>query len=69
LTQGREARSEQTLAAAVLALVLAQMAVGRLQWENELPWGLVLLHVVLATAVWVGVVALAARLFLRPARP
>jgi cytochrome c oxidase assembly protein subunit 15 len=69
LTQGREARSEQTLAAAVLALVLAQMAVGRLQWENELPWGLVLLHVVLATAVWVGVVALGARLFLRPARP
>jgi hypothetical protein len=43
--------------------------VGGLQWENELPWGLVLLHVMLATAIWVGAVALAARLFLRPARP
>ena len=69
VVQGREARSEQTLAAAVLTLVLAQMVVGRVQWENELPWGLVLLHVTLATAIWVGVVALAARLFLRPARP
>jgi heme a synthase len=69
VVQGREARSEQTLAAAVLTLVLAQMVVGRVQWENELPWGLVLLHVTLATAIWIGVVALAARLFLRPARP
>ena len=69
LAQGREARAEQVLAAAVLVLVLAQMAVGRVQWENELPWPLVLVHVALATAVWVGVVALAARLFLRPAQP
>jgi heme a synthase len=69
LAQGREARGDQMLAAAVLALLLTQMAVGGLQWENELPWGLVLLHVMLATAIWVGAVALAARLFLRPARP
>ncbi len=69
VAQGREARGEQALAALVVALVLAQMAVGGLQWKNELPWGLVLLHVTLATAIWVGVVALAARLFLRPARP
>jgi cytochrome c oxidase assembly protein subunit 15 len=69
LAQGRDTRSEHVLAAAVLTLVLAQMAVGGLQWENELPWGLVLVHVVLATAIWTGVVALAARLFLQPARP
>jgi hypothetical protein len=29
----------------------------------------VLVHVMLATAVWAGIVALAARLFLRRARP
>jgi cytochrome c oxidase assembly protein subunit 15 len=69
VAQGRETRGEQMLAAAVLVLVLAQMAVGRVQWENELPWGLVLLHVTLATAIWVGIVVVAARLFLRPARP
>ena len=69
VVQGRETRGEQALATAVLALVLAQMVVGRVQWENELPWGLVLLHVTIATAIWVAIVALAARLFLRPARP
>ena len=69
VAQRREARPELALAAAVLVLVLAQMAVGRVQWETELPWPLVLVHVTLATAIWVGVVALAARLFLRPAQP
>jgi hypothetical protein len=38
------------------------MIVGEIQWRTELPWGVVLLHVALGTAVWVGVVALAARL-------
>jgi cytochrome c oxidase assembly protein subunit 15 len=65
----RSARFEFTLAVAVLVLLLAQMAVGELQWRNRLPWGLVLVHVMLATALWAGIVALAARLFLRPARP
>jgi heme a synthase len=65
----RRARFEFALAAAVLVLLLAQMAVGELQWRNRLPWGLVLVHVMLATAVWAGIVALATRLFLRPARP
>ena len=40
------------------------MAVGEIQWREGLPWGLVLVHVTLATAVWVGVVALAVRLVL-----
>ena len=47
------------------ALLLAQMAVGEVQWREALPWWLVLVHVTLATAVWVGVVALATRIVLR----
>ena len=49
----------------VLALLLAQMAVGEIQWRTQLPWGVVLVHVALATAVWAAIVALAA-LLLRP---
>lgn len=52
---------------AVLALLIAQMAVGEIQWRTELPWEVVLVHVVLAGAVWGGTVALAA-LFFRPPR-
>ena len=36
----------------LLGVVLAQMAVGETQWRTELPWGLVLVHVALAAAVW-----------------
>jgi cytochrome c oxidase assembly protein subunit 15 len=52
---------------AVLALLLLQMGIGELQWRTKLPWELVLVHVVLAAAVWAGTVALAA-LFYRPPR-
>jgi heme a synthase len=55
------------LAAAVLALLLVQMGVGELQWRTHLPWGVVLVHVVLAATVWAGTVALAT-LFVRPVR-
>ena len=55
-------RAELALAAAVLGLLLVQMAIGEIQWRQHLPWGLVLVHVALGTAVWAGVVALAARL-------
>ena len=61
----REARGDLLAAGAVLGLLLAQMVVGDVQWREHLPWPLVLVHVTLATAVWVGVVALAARLLLR----
>jgi heme a synthase len=61
----RRARTELVLAGAILALLLAQMAVGEVQWREGLPWGLVLVHVTLATAVWAGVVTLAARVVLR----
>jgi cytochrome c oxidase assembly protein subunit 15 len=52
-------------AIAVFVLVLAQMGLGELQWQTQLPWGLVLVHVFLAATVWVGVLALTT-LFFRP---
>jgi heme a synthase len=55
-------RVELALAASVLGLLVTQMIVGEIQWRTELPWGVVLLHVALGTAVWAGIVALAARL-------
>jgi cytochrome c oxidase assembly protein subunit 15 len=55
-------RVELALAAAVLGLLLVQMGIGEIQWRKRLPWELVLVHVALGTAVWAGVVALAARL-------
>ena len=63
----RRARAplESGVAAALLVVLLLQMVVGEVQWRSQLPWWLVLIHVVLATAVWAGVVALAA--LLRPA--
>ena len=59
-------RGELVIAAGVLGVLLLQMAVGEIQWRNGLPWGLVLVHVALATAVWAGVVALAAQLWTHP---
>jgi cytochrome c oxidase assembly protein subunit 15 len=43
---------------ALAGLALAQSAVGELQWQTELPWGIVLLHVALAAAVWSAAVVL-----------
>jgi cytochrome c oxidase assembly protein subunit 15 len=68
LLRGRSwTRPEAILAGAVLALLVVQMIVGETQWRNQLPWWLVLVHVTLATAVWGGIVALAALLRVRPA--
>jgi heme a synthase len=53
------------LGVGVFVLLLAQMGLGELQWRTHLPWGLVLVHVFLAAAVWVGAVALAT-VFFRP---
>jgi cytochrome c oxidase assembly protein subunit 15 len=52
---------------AVLALLLVQMGVGEIQWRTHLPWGVVLVHVALAAAVWAGTVALAVLIW-RPLR-
>lgn len=61
-------RTELVLAGGTLLLLVAQMSIGEVQWRNGLPWGLVLAHVAVATAVWAGVVALAGRLVLRSRR-
>ena len=58
------ARVASGIAVGVLALLILQMVVGEIQWRNQLPWWLVLVHVVLASAVWGGMVTLAA--LLRP---
>jgi cytochrome c oxidase assembly protein subunit 15 len=50
---------------ALLGLLLLQVGVGELQWRTELPWGVVLVHVALAAAVWAGTVVLVAQ-FWRP---
>src|SRR6266480_4435108 len=55
------------LALLTLGLLIVQMGVGELQWRTKLPWELVLVHVLLAAAVWAGTVTLAA-LFFRPPR-
>jgi cytochrome c oxidase assembly protein subunit 15 len=64
LLQRRRARPELLLAGGVLALLVAQMAIGETQWRNGLPWPLVLAHVSLGTAIWSGVVVIAGRLLL-----
>ena len=51
----------------LLALLLAQMAVGEIQWRAQLPWWLVLVHVSLAAAIWAGTVGLVAALWRPPA--
>ncbi len=50
----------------LLALLLTQMLVGELQYRNHLPWGLVLIHVGLAAAVWAWTVGLVAALWRTP---
>jgi cytochrome c oxidase assembly protein subunit 15 len=52
----------------LLLLLLVQMAVGELQWRNQLPWWLVLIHVGLAALVWAWTVALVTALWRTPAR-
>jgi cytochrome c oxidase assembly protein subunit 15 len=59
------APKERELAGLVFAALLLQMLIGDVQWRTHLPWGLVLVHVAVGTAVWAGVVALATRLLLR----
>ncbi len=57
------------LATASLAgLVLLQMGVGEIQYQTELPWWLVLVHVTLAAGVWAATVALVTQLY-RPLGP
>jgi cytochrome c oxidase assembly protein subunit 15 len=44
---------------ATLAVLVAQMLLGEVQYRNALPWGLVLVHVFLAATIWSLSVAIA----------
>jgi cytochrome c oxidase assembly protein subunit 15 len=50
-----------------LAVLVAQMILGEIQYRNALPWGLVLVHVFLAATVWMLSVAIAYVLWRPPA--
>jgi heme a synthase len=55
------------LGLAVFAVLLVQMGLGELQYRTHLPWGLVLVHVGLAAAVWALLVAFVTVLWRPPA--
>jgi cytochrome c oxidase assembly protein subunit 15 len=52
---------------ALLGVLVAQAIVGEVQYRSALPWGLVLVHVFLAAAIWALSVALAYALWRPPA--
>jgi cytochrome c oxidase assembly protein subunit 15 len=52
----------------LLVVLVAQAILGEVQYRNALPWGLVLVHVVLAASIWAFSLALAYA-FWRPPRP
>jgi cytochrome c oxidase assembly protein subunit 15 len=58
----RTARTELLLASGALVLLLVQMGIGEYQWRNQLPWGIVVVHVTLAAVIWGALVAIAVRL-------
>jgi heme a synthase len=64
----RELPETAWIALALLGVVLAQMAVGETQWRTQLPWGLVLVHVSLAAAIWALTVLLVYVLWRPPTR-
>ncbi len=54
--------------ALLLGVLAAQAILGEIQYRNALPWGLVLVHVALAAAIWGLSVTLAYVLWRTPAR-
>jgi cytochrome c oxidase assembly protein subunit 15 len=64
----RELPETAWIALVLLGVVLAQMAVGETQWRTQLPWGLVLVHVSLAAAIWALTVLLVYVLWRPPTR-
>ena len=55
------------LGAAVLGLLVVQMALGEIQYRTHLPWPLVLVHVGIAAAVWAALVGFVTVLWRPPA--
>ena len=67
LVRHRErARGLLTGSVVLLVLLLLQMAVGEIQFRNQLPAWLVLIHVGLAAAVWAWTIGLVAALWRTP---
>jgi heme a synthase len=64
----REAPGVFAVWCSLLAALVAQAIVGEVQYRNALPWGLVLVHVLLAATIWVLFVALSLALS-RPPLP
>jgi len=64
----REHPGVARIAAVLLGVLLAQMAVGEIQYRNALPWWLVVIHVSLAATIWTLTVAVAYVMH-RPAAP
>jgi heme a synthase len=67
LRRRREAPGVVLVWAGLLAALGAQAIVGEVQYRNALPWGLVLVHVILAAVIWTLFVALALVLHRPPA--
>ena len=67
LRRRRDAPGVVLVWAGLLAALAAQAVVGEVQYRNALPWGLVLVHVILAAAIWTLFVALALVLYRPPA--
>ena len=63
----RDAPGVVVVWAGLLAALAAQAIVGEVQYRNALPWGLVLVHVILAATIWALFVALALVLHRPPA--
>ena len=64
----REAPGIVVQAGALLGLLVVQMVLGEVQYRSHLPWWLVLIHVMLAAAIWSTTVALVYSIW-RPAAP
>ena len=60
---GATAASYVRPALVVLGLLVSQMIVGEVQYRTHLPWGLVLVHVVLASLVWAAMVVFVATMW------
>jgi len=68
LRHRREVPGVAALAGLLLGLLVAQAVLGEVQYRNHLPWGLVLVHVLLAATIWSTTVALVYSLWRPPAR-
>ena len=63
----RDAPGAFALSGALLALLVGQMILGEVQYRSHLPWGLVLVHVLLAATIWSTTVMLVYTLWRPPA--